>query len=224
MSLISPVLDLVIGAILVIGSLSVGYGGFRWMYPPSRFWKGWKRVGAGGIIGIVWSVLLIIVLLPAVNSTNESVSLIMEFSAWSGIGLVFLFGCTAAATRVVHRMVSHQPFASSIPHPSSFPSRFHSNVQKPSQIRPSQKQITEDRTIELPTIENDVMDMLKETKTNTLYSPSKGNHAFPLEETAPRSPDFGDFSGFEDTLVQLQRDLKEFNENVSKKQRKEKKV
>lgn len=224
MTFFSPIADAGLALVFILGSISVGYAGARWIYPPVKSWKGWKRVLLGSGIGIIWSILVV----STFSGTTQTfpIAAFAEFFAFMGMGLILIMGISALAARVAHGVLVHGLSVSSavvrtLPKNNQptqpMPQReFAANT--PSMIKPAALRAPPDSktlprsVMEEPVLENDVMGMLRDEEE--AKSPPEKSQSAPTP-SAPMS-ELGDFVGFEDTLAQLKRDLKDFNDSMNK--------
>lgn len=224
MTLFSPIADVGLALVLILGSISIGYTGIRWIYPPLKSWKGWKRMAAGALIGMSWSIAVVGTFAPTQTSTTFPLAALVEFFGFMGMGLILVMGITALSTRVAHRVLVH---GMSVPQAmTQTPSRGEESERSyNAQLGKNQPEKNNPRTptyaktvpasvMEEPVLENDVMSVLRDEEESK--KPAKKAQAIELDE--PKSPmsELNDFAGFEDTLAQLKRDLKDFNESMSK--------
>jgi hypothetical protein len=187
---------------------------------------GWKRTGAGFLLGAGWSIAVVGTFSPTLGSSSFPLAALVEFFGFMGLGLILLMGITALSTRVAHRVLVH---GMSVPQamtqtPSCTSereeSRMDSRENNPSKGKPSAKPLpaytktVPASVMEEPVLENDVMSVLREEENSK--RPTQRGQAPELDE--PKSPmsELNDFAGFEDTLAQLKRDLKDFNESMNK--------
>lgn len=239
MAILSSPLDLGVALFFIAGSPSVGYIVLRSTIVSSAYWQGWKRLTGASVIGGAWSISVLGIFSPLAEQSISVIPLV-DFAAYAGGGLFLLTGLVSVTNRLfISRALSayflaHPAYASA---PSKSPSpsfqrpvppdgpsgrAFVDAMYKPSQLRapvsaPLPKELGE------PTLENDVLSLLKEEnierptrKRNSAESGEIDMNAL-LDKPARRSPmqDLGEMAGFEETLAQLQRDLKDFNENVT---------
>ncbi len=226
MTLFSPVADAGLALLLIFGSISIGYTGIRWIYPPLKSWKGWKRMVAGGLIGMGWSIAVVGTFAPTQNSDSFPLAALVEFFGFMGMGLILVMGLTALSTRVAHRVLVHgmsvtQAVTQSPPRTKEEGRSFEklNQSEKTISMEKNNPRITYAKTVpasvmEEPVLENDVMSVLRDEEESK--KPSQKVRTPPADE--PKSPmsELNDFAGFEDTLAQLKRDLKDFNESMSK--------
>lgn len=237
MALVSSLLDPILGTLLLVGSPTLGYITLRSAFSTAPSWVTWKRLAASGTIGIAWSVLLIVtVLVQGEISTPERWA---ESTALWAVLLTLFVVAARLSTRALVRagILSATPLVQPNPTPST-PSRAPRKdytvpttprpvmeTYKPSQLRanlPPEKPVVNaplphEKELEAPVLENDVMDLLREGRP-VKKKPKKEAIDFDTEENASpkQSPmsELSDFAGFEDTLAQLKKDLKDFNESV----------
>ncbi len=238
MAVFFPALDSILGFLLVLGSPGVGYVVLRCVVMSSQYWLGWKRFLAASMVGFSWSGMIFWIVLPLAQ-TNVKMHVLVEYFAYAGAGLFALTALASLTNRLIFARVLAQYFPATIvsmnggngshSNPSIIPSaKKQTMIYKPSQLRASNAQ--QSPAYEEPTLENDVLSLLKEEnfegkkeKKRKISSEDEellANEPDEDEEsshTRKRSPmqDMGEFAGFEDTLAQLKRDLKDFNENVA---------
>ena len=245
MAVLSPLLDVGIALLFIAGSPSVGYVILRSTIVSSAYWHGWKRLAGATALGGVWSVSVLNVFSPLAQQTISIVQLV-DYAAYAGGGLFLLTGLVSVTNRLfisralsayfnAHPSYANAKSSSSTPASNTFkrppihegPSgrAFVDAMYKPSQLRAP---VSAPLPAELgePTLENDVLSLLKEenltTQTRAKPKPTSGevgiSDLLGEPRSAKRSPmqDLGEMAGFEETLAQLQRDLKDFNENVTK--------
>ncbi|MEK6902722.1 MAG: hypothetical protein AABX02_04010 [archaeon] len=223
MSAFSPVFDLALALLVVVGSPSLGYILIRFAFPFTSTWLGWKRAVTAGIVGIGWSVLLIVIALPAVQGEKISPALIGEWAWWGGLGIMGVAFLSRGVVHMSMRGLARPTFSgaeapmhekTNVSSKSNRPaqnewSEEKTPVYKPSQIRPSMNTNPKEEMDE-PILENDVLELLKEEKPESNKGTSSEN-----EESNPQLVEFGRAESFEDTLEQLKRDLKDFNESMT---------
>lgn len=239
MAIFFPALDSILGFLLVLGSPGIGYVVLRCVVVSSKHWLGWKRFLAGSMVGFSWSGMIFWIVLPLAQ-TNVKMSVLVEYFAYAGAGLFALTALASLTNRLILARVLANYFPVSMvnssggnvsyPNPQTITTAKKQNmIYKPAQLRASNSQQTP--VFEEPTLENDVLSLLKEEnfegkreKKRKISSEDDGLLANEPDEddsstnTSKRSPmqDMGEFAGFEDTLAQLKRDLKDFNENVAR--------
>ncbi|MEK6970668.1 MAG: hypothetical protein AABW68_03145 [archaeon] len=222
MALFTPIADAGMALVFILGSVSIGYTGARWIYPPLVSWKGWRRVGVGSLLGVAWSVSVIGVFIPAADGISFPLPSFVEFFGFMALGFLFLMGIATFSWWITHRVLVHgmmipspartsfngemeEDATSSLDKNSTFPvkpiaSRSFSGTKNPAPV------------MEDPVVENDFLSLLKEENTG-----KRSNAPIPKTPPPAVSPmsQLDDFAGFEDTLAQLKRDLKDFNENMN---------
>lgn len=222
MTVLSPIIGGAVALLLLIGSPSFGYILIRFAFPFTSNWLGWRRAIAAGMVGLAWSGMLIVALLPALQGESISPQSIGEWVWWGGLGILIIALITRGAVHFSLRGLSHPSMVGNSPSgPSSnrssemrFDKEESAPMYKPSQIRPSVVKQSLQNQMEEPILENDVLDLLKEE------SPAKQPARSSIREDAHSSSqmvEFGTSENFEDTLEQLKRDLKDFNESMSSK-------
>ena len=217
MAFLFPGFDVVLGFLALLGSPSLGYVVLRSASASSSSWNAWKRLVGGGVIGIGWLGIVFILLLPMLP-TPIFPSQLAEFAGVAGIGLFLLTGMTGLVTRTI----LHPALLEGIPGRAPFPAMKEEtmgkqnpspSLYKPSQLRakmpPASSPARE--TMEAPVLENDVLSLLKEENEAEQQTPQKA----PSPPKMAPMGQLSDFGGFDETLAQLKRDLKEFNESVS---------
>lgn len=226
MTLFSPVADAGLALVLILGSISIGYTGLRWIYPPLKSWKGWKRMAVGSLIGMGWSIAVVGTFSPTQASTTFPLAALVEFFGFMGMGLILVMGITALSTRVAHRVLIHgmsvpQAMTQNPLRENNSERSFNAQLEKNQNQSPEKNnprapyaKIVPASAMEEPVLENDVMSILRDEEKSK--KPARKNQTPELDE--PKSPmsELNDFAGFEDTLAQLKRDLKDFNESMSK--------
>lgn len=222
-----------VGIALLAGSPAIGYIVLRSVSASSKYWQGWKRMAGAALIGGGWWATHAYVFAPLTQSP-VSVSTLMQYAAFSGGGLIVFTGVAALTNRLVIAralqsfMVTHssnagESNANAYESPVPYGRAYGELSYKPSQMRaPASKSSV---VLEEPTIEKgeDVLSLLKEENFDAKKNmkPFQSGEWKAGEEneraTGRRAPlrDLGEFEGFDETLAQLQRDLKDFNENVA---------
>lgn len=240
MAILSTPIDLGAALLFIAGSPSVGYIILRSTIVSSAYWHGWKRLAGASAIGGAWSISVIGIFSPLAQQSISIIPLV-DFAAYAGGGLFLLTGLVSVTNRIflsralsayfhMHPSYAHAQDKTNSPTfqrptaPDGPSGRaFVDAMYKPSQLRapvsaPLPRELGE------PTLENDVLSLLKE---ENLERPARKNRSAGsgeigmndlLDKPTRRSPmqDLGEMAGFEETLAQLQRDLKDFNENVTK--------
>ena len=219
MTVLSPILGGALALLLLAGSPSFGYILIRFAFPFTSNWLGWKRALVAGVVGLVWSAMLIVVLLPALQGEMISSQSIGEWAWWGGLGILIIALITRGAVFVSLRGLSHPAMmenavanATNYSPSKKFQSEESVAVYKPSQIRPSMVKQTPQSQMEEPILENDVLDLLKEEAPE--QAPTEREEQLSAQ---PQMVEFGTSENFEDTLEQLKKDLKDFNESMNKK-------
>lgn len=238
MAVFFPALDSILGILLVLGSPGIGYVVLRCVVGSSKYWLGWKRFLAGSLVGFSWSGMIFWIVFPLAQ-TNVKMSVLVDYFAYAGAGLFALTALASLTNRLILARVLANYFPTTMVSnggnalssaTSSMPAAKKQNaIYKPSQLRASNAQ--QPPAFEEPRLENDVLSLLKEEnfegkkEKKRKISPEEEEllaHEPDEDENTPhvrkRSPmqDMGEFAGFEDTLAQLKRDLKDFNENVAR--------
>ncbi len=244
MTVLSPLLDSIGGIFFLLGSPSLGYLVLRSVFASSSKWKGWKRLGFSVLIGGGWSLLLGIIFFPPHANERIFPSQLAEFFWVSGMGFILFTGIVSLVNRGIWNRLIHpwQPVAlsaspaetkpapvatpkpvqpvdtnittlSSENLPESFSSK-EGRVYKPSQLKTRQAEKRETRGVQSQPLgeEGDALELLREEQARE-GPPSPTNQALKPERRLPMS-ELSEFSGFEETLAQLKRDLKDFNESV----------
>jgi hypothetical protein len=158
----------------------------------------------------------------------------VEYAAYLGSGLFLLTTITSLANRLiiaralrhyglvnVHTAAKASTTQARGEEPVPYGRAYGELSYKASQLRTPTTKL--EKTLEEPTIEKgeDVLQLLKEENFQPKHQKpfESGEWKAGEEEQKPRTQapmrDLGEFEGFEETLAQLQRDLKDFNENVS---------
>jgi len=226
-------IGLVGGVILLLGSPSIGYIILRCVSVSSAQWQGWKRMMAAAFVGGGWwagNFIIMNPLLPTLTVTR-----FVEYTAYLGGGLFMLTTLTSLTNRFVISRALQRYELTHARATSAYSSEKMDKTEgavpygraygelsyKASQLRaPS---TTFEKTLEEPMIEKgeDVLQLLKDENFQPpqLKPFESGEWKAGEEEpkTRPRAPmrNLGELEGFEETLAQLQRDLKDFNENVT---------
>jgi hypothetical protein len=236
MAVFFPGMDTIVGAIILLGSPAIGYIILRCISVSSKYWEGWKRLAGGTALGIGWSGGIFYVFQPLAQ-TNVSVPLVVEYFGYAGMGLFFLTALLSLTNRlVIARALAHYfprehaaraspTMESAVPYGRAYAQLSY----KPSQLRapPSRAE----KPLEEPLVESgeDVLALLKEENFEAEEKTNRRNKggeltADILDEServhgkrkhAPMD-DLGELAGFEETLAQLKRDLKDFNEDVTR--------
>jgi hypothetical protein len=164
--------------------------------------------------------MFLLTLTPNADRVTIPISLLAEFFAYAGLGLILVMGIATVAARVVHITVQRtgqmqEGISAQTLHPPLFTSP-KMEIYKPSQLRTaSGKKTTDSASMEEPVLENDAMDILRAESDSQKRTIKKGQTPAQPPTHAPMS-ELSDFSGFENTLAQLKRDLKDFNESMKK--------
>jgi hypothetical protein len=219
MAILSPVGDLVLAGLGILGSPAIGYIVVRTAIASSSEWKGWKRLLVSLAVGIGWVSLLLGVVSP-IGQTTVSVLQLAEIGFIAGMGGILLVGLVAAATRLSHCLL-HFKTSVGVVHtaPKVSPQETAKAVPKKKTTKPvlaaPEKQEAGAERLEAPVIENDILDLLKEETSDRLEK-KKMQQKPPVERIEEDLSKTAEELGFEDTIAQLKRDLKEFNESVGK--------
>ncbi len=214
-------IGLVSGIMVVIGSPSLGYVVLRCISPLSPLWKAWKRFAASLGIGAGIGIVGLLIVFPVFTNPTAS-ERIMEYAAIGGIGLFILTGMVSIFFRMmVHPALSSNPQPESVSATQSFvaPSakkQTPAPLYKLSQVRANVPIPKNKPALEEPTLENDVLALLKQEESEANPSPrTQSSKQVPPERVRRPMSELSDFGGFDETLAQLKRDLKDFNESVS---------
>lgn len=241
MAILFPGMDTLVGVVILLGSPALGYIILRCISVSSKNWEGWKRLAGGTVLGVGWSGGIFYVFQPLAQ-TNVSVSLAVEYFGYAGMGLFFLTAILSLTNRIViARALAHYFPREQSAHTSAMESavpygRAYAQLSyKPSQLRAPASRA--EKPLEDPLVESgeDVLALLKEEnfdaeeKTNQREKESRrekggeltsdildeSEHVHVKRKRAPME-DLGELAGFEETLAQLKRDLKDFNEDVTR--------
>ena len=178
----------------------------------------------GSLIGMGWSLAVVGTFAPTQSNNSFPLAALVEFFGYMGMGLILVMGITALSTRVAHRVLVHgmsvsEAVTQSPPRRSGAfeykePIEKNTLAEKKSPRTPAYAKTVPSSVIEEPVLENDVLSVLRDEEGSK--KPTKKTQT--PEEDTPKSPmsELNDFAGFEDTLAQLKRDLKDFNETMSK--------
>ncbi len=232
MALFFPLLDTGLGLLLLLGSPGIGYIILRCVIISSQYWQGWKRLLVASIIGGGWSYSIFSIVTPLMQ-TNVSVNILVDYFAYAGTGLFALTALASLSNRLIISRVLASYFpartTTGAPAPISNENGVGQMMYKPSQLRAASTKTP--LAFAEPTLENDVLSLLKEEsfegkkKTKKVSrdkdelvadNPDDLDDAPTRERKRAPMEDLGEFAGFEETLTQLKRDLKDFNENVTR--------
>ncbi len=235
MALFFPLLDMALGFLLLAGSPGIGYVVLRCIIISSKYWQGWKRLLAASMIGGVWSFSIFAILSPLMQTeANVNVNVLVDYFAYAGIGLFALTTIASLSNRLIisRALASYFPAqpAENATAPLPRENAVGQMMYKPSQLRAASSKTPP--AFSEPTLENDVLALLKEENfdanrkkakkvsrgTDEISADNPEDKEDQRVNTRKRAPmeDMGEFAGFEETLTQLKRDLKDFNENVAR--------
>lgn len=240
MAILFPSLDSAIGILFMVGSPGIGYVILRCVVISSKYWKGWKRLVGASTLGAGWFGGIFYIFNPLIHA-GAAIPLLIENFAYAGMGLFLLTAIASLTNRLIiaRALANYFPragknapspaFESAVPYGRGY----NEMTYKPSQLRAPPSRV--EKTFEQPVMEKgeDVLALLKEENfeqgkkkhkpfTSGEWKPEGGEEEIEEEENEhvnvrKHTPmeDLGEFEGFEETLAQLKRDLKDFNENVA---------